>query len=173
MVNNIYAARDPRKQSAVAQVLGGDVLDEIQRSSGAAKGQRAGGGKGEINVEVLLRGAEKLCSVYPIAGAPEKIAALRNRHQQVSEAVAHYEGRVSKQAAQLERMNKSQDFGSGYEDEEEEVIDENTPSNTGENQITEEDIQRELEEIRELEQKKRILEERVSGMERDLGGLLR
>lgn len=39
--------------------------------------------------------------------------------------------------------------------------------------ITDEDIERELEEIRELELRKRALEDRVNGMERDLGGLLR
>lgn len=172
MVNKIHAARDPRKQSAVARVLGGDVLDEIKRSSGGAGGGRSGGAKGEINVEVLLRGAEKLCSAYPIAGAPEKIAALRNRHQQVSEGVAHYEAVVVKQAGQLERMNRSQDFGSEPEDEEH-ATDDNPDSNADGIQITEEDIQRELEEIRELESKKRILEERVTGMEKDLGGLLR
>lgn len=36
-----------------------------------------------------------------------------------------------------------------------------------------EDIQREEAEMRELEEKKRGLEARVSGMERDLGGLMR
>ena len=40
-------------------------------------------------------------------------------------------------------------------------------------QITAEDFLREEEEIRDLEKKKRALENRVSEMERDLGGLLR
>lgn len=39
--------------------------------------------------------------------------------------------------------------------------------------ITVEDLEKEEQEIRELERKKRALEDRVSGMERDLGGLLR
>lgn len=39
--------------------------------------------------------------------------------------------------------------------------------------VTDEDIERELEEIRELERKKLALEDRVTGMERDLGGLMR
>lgn len=38
--------------------------------------------------------------------------------------------------------------------------------------VTDEDIERELAEIKELEKKKRALEERVTGMERDLGGLM-
>lgn len=40
-------------------------------------------------------------------------------------------------------------------------------------QTTPEDFMREEEEIRELEKKKRALEDRVSEMERDLGGLRR
>lgn len=39
--------------------------------------------------------------------------------------------------------------------------------------VTDEDIERELEEIRELETKKHRLEDRVTGIERDLGGLMR
>lgn len=38
--------------------------------------------------------------------------------------------------------------------------------------VTDEDIERELAEIRDLERRKRKLEERVTGMERDLGGLM-
>ena len=39
--------------------------------------------------------------------------------------------------------------------------------------LTKEDLEREEEEIKELERKKRGLEDRVTGMERDLGGLMR
>lgn len=39
--------------------------------------------------------------------------------------------------------------------------------------VTDVDIARELGEIRDLERRKQGLEERVSGMERDLGGLMR
>lgn len=38
--------------------------------------------------------------------------------------------------------------------------------------VTDEDIERELAEIHDLERRKRALEERVIGMERDLGGLM-
>ena len=39
--------------------------------------------------------------------------------------------------------------------------------------LTREDLEREEQEVKELERKKRGLEERVEGMERDLGGLMR
>lgn len=46
------------------------------------------------------------------------------------------------------------------------------PVKTETSDITDEDIERELEEIRDLERRKRALEDRVTGMERDLGGLM-
>lgn len=39
--------------------------------------------------------------------------------------------------------------------------------------ITHDDVQRELDEIKDLEQRRRTLEDCVSEMERDLGGLMR
>ena len=39
-------------------------------------------------------------------------------------------------------------------------------------EVTDEDIERELAEIRDLERRKRGLQDRVTGMERDLGGLV-
>lgn len=39
--------------------------------------------------------------------------------------------------------------------------------------VTRADLQREEEEVQELERKKQSLEERVTGMERDLGGLMK
>lgn len=39
--------------------------------------------------------------------------------------------------------------------------------------LTEADLQREEEQIKELEIRKRTLEERVDGMQKDLGGILR
>ena len=68
-------------------------------------------------------------------------------------------------------MNKSQDSGQ-YEDEDlDEAI--GGVEDQGEVHITTEDLQREQEEIRQLERRKKMLEERVSGMEKDLGGLNR
>jgi hypothetical protein len=73
---------------------------------------------------------------------------------------------VAANAAELERMNQAYDHEEddfeGPDALQREVV-----------VVTDEDIQRELEEIRELEQKKRTLEARVTGMERDLGGLMR
>ena len=58
MASQIYAAKNNRHQSAVARVLGSDMMEEIKRSAGtSSRGAR------EVNIEVLLRGAEILCNV--------------------------------------------------------------------------------------------------------------
>jgi hypothetical protein len=62
-----------------------------------------------------------------------------------------------------------------YEDDEDMLEAEDHGADAGEYvaPMTKEDLMREEEEIRELERKKRGLEDRVTGMERDLGGLMR
>ncbi|KAL1972258.1 hypothetical protein VTN31DRAFT_7477 [Thermomyces dupontii] len=159
LASRIAAARANPRQSAVARVLGVDMMEKIRRSTGTS----ARAPRGEIDVEVLLQGAEKLCNAYPIAGAAEKISSLRYRYQQVTESLARLEARVAENESALERMRRS-------EREDDLESPEPEPENLD---VTDEDIQRELEEIRELERRKRMLEERVSGMERDLGGLMR
>ncbi|KAI9758253.1 MAG: Transcription initiation factor TFIID subunit 12 [Chaenotheca gracillima] len=172
----------PRRNTTVAAVLGGDMVDQIRRGGGGGIGRGVDSlsvsaetrERGEVDVEILLRGAERLCAVYPIKGAREKIGSLRSRYLELSSSTAHYEDKVAKQAAQLDRMNRPRDYD---DDEDDEWDDEDLGGAGGKKMesvvITDEDIANEEEEIRVLERKKRVLEERVSGMERDLGGLLR
>lgn len=107
--------------------------------------------------------------VSPVAGATEKIASLRNRYRQIGESVAVYEEKVAKQQLKLERINKSSEFGSESQEEE----DDYKEGGVRPAAVTEEDLRIEEQEIKELELKKRTLEERVADMEKDLGGLLR
>ena len=110
--------------------------------------------------------------ISSVAGATEKIASLRNRHRQITESLAIYEERVSKQQSKLERMNKPSDVGSQSQDEDGGYDGEGLHHAT-EPSVTEEDLILEEQEVKELELKKRTLEERVTGIEKDLGGLLR
>lgn len=127
-----------------------------------------------------MRCSEYLClssSTYadivsPVAGAAEKIASLRNRYRQIGESIAIYEEKVAKQQLKLERMNKSSEFVSESQDEEDDDEDGGVHPAAGAT-VTEEDLRIEEQEIKDLELKKRTLEERVAGMEKDLGGLLR
>ncbi|CAG8894653.1 unnamed protein product [Penicillium nalgiovense] len=163
MASRIYSARDNRNQSAVARVLGHDMMEEIKRSAGTS----IRGPRGEVNIEVLLRGPRS-CAMFtqsPAAGAQEKIANLRYRHEMISESIAQLEGRVATNTAELDQMRHS------YGDDEDEF----SPAPVAQPEIpevTDEDIEREQAEIRDLEQRKRRLEERVTGMDRDLGGLI-
>lgn len=102
----------------------------------------------------------------PISGAPERIATLRYRHQKVLDSISSLEDRVNRQSAELEQIN-SASHSSKYD------VPEFTESQEQQGNITIDDLEREMEEIRNLEMRKQKLEERVSGMERDLGGLLR
>jgi hypothetical protein len=156
-----YAARQPRNK-AVAAVLGGDLFRATRAGDGAEKK------KGELDVEVLLQGAEKLAAVYPIAGASDRINSLRRRHQQLAANIAHYEGVVADQTAQLQAMNRPTSR-TGYSDDGK-VADEDDETSIP---LTKEDLEKEELEVKELERKKKGLEDRVEGMEKDLGGLMR
>ncbi|KAJ6157314.1 hypothetical protein N7470_004906 [Penicillium chermesinum] len=140
MASRIHSARNNRNQSAVARVLGSDMMEEIKKS------------------------AEILCNVYPVVGAQDKIATLRYRHEIIAKSIADLEDRVAANTAELEQMRNS------YDDEDKYDIP--MPAAAPDADVTDEDIERELAEIRELERRKRKLEERVTGMDRDLGGLM-
>jgi hypothetical protein len=104
-------------------------------------------------------------SFSPVAGAQEKIANLRYRHEVIANSVAQLENRVATNTAELEQMRHS------YDDDDDDFSP--TPvSQSGIPEVTDEEIEREMAEIAELERKKRALEARVTGMDRDLGGLM-
>lgn len=77
--------------------------------------------------------------------------------------------RVAEQNAKLSKLNKPRDF-------EEDNADDHDGAEQEENiavPMTEDDLRREEEEIKELERKKQGLEERVNSMSRDISGVLR
>ncbi|KMQ81397.1 dash complex subunit spc34, partial [Lasius niger] len=84
----------PRPHTAVAAVLGGEMHEQIRDR------------RGDLDVEVLLRGAEKLCGVYELPGTRERIAALRDKHRRGMNTAAYYEAKVAEQAEQLAGMKK-------------------------------------------------------------------
>lgn len=120
--------------------------------------------KGDVDVEILLKGAEKLCGVYDLPGAKERIATLRAKHRNGTNTMAYYDAKVAEQSEELASMNK------GFMDEEEP---EDEPEDDGEEIWTEDDLKREEAESRELETRKRDLQARLRAMEKDLGGLMR
>ncbi|KAI0844040.1 DASH complex, subunit Spc34 [Daldinia vernicosa] len=149
----------PRRHTAVAAVLGGDLHEQIRRSERRS-------GREDVDVEILLRGAEKLCGVYPLPGALERIAAQRSKYAHSRSTLAYYEAKVAEQAEALGRMNKEHWM------EEEEDEDEEAATMEKEEILTEDDLKREEEQIQELERRKRELQGRLKTIEEDLGGLL-
>lgn len=143
------AGRREQRRTAVASILGKGLSREIRKSTA----------EGEVDVEVLLRGAERLCEVHPSRDAEERISNLRKRWGRVRGSIEGLEGRVERQRRELEGLRGWEEEGEGEEKEEEEV--------------GEEELRRVEEEVRELERVREGLEVRVRGMERDLGGLLR
>ncbi|KAL8802482.1 MAG: hypothetical protein Q9182_003790 [Xanthomendoza sp. 2 TL-2023] len=113
--------------------------------------------------------------VSPMAGASDKISSLRSRFDQLTASVSRYETRVLKQASQLAKRNRREDSKDDRDvtSPGESADLEFNDRRLNEVPITAADIEREEQEIRELERKKRTLEDRLSGMDRDLGGLLR
>lgn len=152
-----------RRNTAVAAVLGGDLHTQIVRRGGGTG--PGGDSRGDVDIEVLLAGAEKLCNVYPLPGALERIPAQRQKYTQLNNTLAYYEAKIAEQQEALERLNL--DRWADEEDEEEEPAVEQ-PRDT----MTAEDLRREEEEVRELDRKKRELQERLRAMDSDIGGLL-
>ncbi|KAI1809128.1 DASH complex, subunit Spc34 [Poronia punctata] len=148
-----------RKNTATAAVLGGELHDKIRKSERR-------GGKDDIDVEVLLKGAEKLCKVYPVPGALERIAAQREKYAHSCNTLAYYEAKVEGQTEALRQMNKDH-----WMDDDEDG-DPEPEADLSEQIETEEDLLRIQEEVRELERKKKDLQIRLRSMEKDLGGLL-
>jgi hypothetical protein len=141
----------------VAAVLGGEMHEQLRRGEADRRG--------DVDVEVLLRGAEKLCGVYELPGARERIAGLRGRYRNGKSTTAYYEAKVAEQAEQLASLNKK-DWMEDDDDDEEAEAEEASEVWTAD------DLRREEEEAREMEAKKRELQARLRAMEKDLGGLM-
>lgn len=56
--NGLGLIKAPRHDSAVATLLGGELGDEVRK-----RGIDDGRERGEVDVDMLLKGAEKLCAV--------------------------------------------------------------------------------------------------------------
>ncbi|KAL9013060.1 MAG: hypothetical protein Q9173_002233 [Seirophora scorigena] len=158
--NSTDLLRPGHKHSAVSTILGGELGQKLRND-----GTHAGKERGEVDEAAI-----------PIPGAKEKISSLHSRFNQLTASVTRYENRVSKNATQLAKLNRSGDD----RDADDEHLDpgaspdlESGEGKFSELPITAEQLEREEQEVRELERRKQNLEERVSGMERDLGGLLR
>lgn len=80
--------------------------------------------------------------------------------------------RIAEQSVQLNRMNRPHTYDA--EDDMDDTEATNAQASAPQEMpLTREDLQKEEDEIRELERRKRGLEDRVNSMGRDLSGVLR
>ncbi|PHH68076.1 hypothetical protein CDD82_862 [Ophiocordyceps australis] len=146
---------NPRRHTAVAAVLGGDMHEQLRPATTGRKTD-------PVDVEILLRGAEKLCGVYELPGARERIASLRTRQKNAKSALAYYETKVAEQAEQLAKMNKDCKPHDHQEHQD----------SVQEYQVwTQDDLNQQEEESRALEARKKELQSRLDAMKKDLDGL--
>ncbi|KAF8449655.1 DASH complex subunit Spc34 [Terfezia claveryi] len=161
--------RAPRRNTAVAAMLGKDMVDQLRRGGGGGVGGGIGGvATGEVDVEILLQGAEKLTQHYPIPGSPESISQLRSRFIRVSNSISALEAMVTNQQAQLDILHRRHDDIGCSDDD---VVD--SRNSRGTTDITEEMLWREEEEIAELERKREEMEEEIKRMDMELGRNIR
>ncbi|RKF58577.1 putative dash complex subunit spc34 [Golovinomyces cichoracearum] len=160
--------RAPRQNTAVAAVLGPELNRKVEISDSIVSG--------DIDVEVLLCGVEKLNTVYSVPGVIDKVQDLRRRYAQISREIPHYEDTVEKQTTELEKMNwenQNNDYINDMDDENEDASIDLEKASKFNKIITDDEIRKEENEIRELENRRRELEKSITRMESDLGGLRR
>lgn len=117
-----------------------------------------------IHVEI------KLIWFSPLPGVLDRIAALRARHEKITASIAQYERSTADQSEQLRKMSRSTSFAADDMDDEQH---EGRASTVGAQRLTQDDLKREEDLVKELERRKKVLEERVDGMKKDIGGILR
>lgn len=88
---------------------------------------------------------------------------MRQRYSRLESSIDYYESRIAEQTAQLTKMNRTREYVEDAPEDVESVA----PV------MTEDDLRKEEEEVRQLERKKRGLEDRVNSMGRDISGVLR
>lgn len=146
--------------STVTKLLGNDLVRRIQSSS-----RDSSRGRG-VNIEVLLEGAEKLCVASNVPGSKERVATIRSRHQHITGSISLYEGRIKRQASSSKRFSEIEDGDHFDGQKAAPAVSYEVPR-----EVTDEDLEAEEALIKELEARKRSLESRVVGMEKDLGRL--
>ncbi|KAK3990897.1 DASH complex subunit Spc34 [Cladorrhinum sp. PSN332] len=153
-----------RRNTAVAAVLGGDLHSQITRP-------KPGGG-GEVDIEVLLQGAEKLCGVYALPGALERIPGMRRKWEMQKGTLMYYEQKVAEQVDKLnaERRREYDQHSEEEEDEDEEM--EDAVQGQGGDYVAYEDLRAEEEAVRQLDKKKRELQAKLQAVQNNLGGLM-
>ncbi|KAA8898808.1 DASH complex subunit Spc34 [Sphaerosporella brunnea] len=152
-----------RRNTAVQSVLGGEMIQQLrQGGAGGVSGGIGGIVTNDVDVELLLRGAEKLINVYHIPGASRRIAAFRQRFEELTESIQAHEDLVEAQRSQLDLVNL--DMNEREEEEE---------SEQEQDYVTNEMLEQEEEVIRQLEQRAEELSAKFKGLGQKMSSVYR
>lgn len=155
----VHSSRQPRSR-VVATVLGDQLYSRLQQQS-----------RSDVDLSLLLHGAKKLAQIHPVPGVLERISGLQQRAQQLETNIAYYEARLAEQKTEMERMHNPVGVPDHSVDEVEDTLrDKLTLLQTG---APADDPAAINNDIQQLEERKKALEDRVSGMDRDLNALAR
>ncbi|KAF3203556.1 hypothetical protein TWF106_001939 [Orbilia oligospora] len=145
----------PAKSGLLGSLLDGNLVHQVQSTVKTAQL------KGDVDVEMLLRGAEDLARIYPIPGLDERIEQLRSRYQDLFSSVALHEELVAAQRAQLDLQRGSTKGGFVHKAK--------APKATRDTS-TKAEIQDEEIAIRQLEVRKFEMESEIRELDRRLTG---
>ncbi|MCJ1314455.1 hypothetical protein MMC25_008137 [Agyrium rufum] len=150
--SDVPIKNNTQRNTALRSLVGSDVLHRIRQENEKQSRER-----GDIDMNCL-----------PIEGASRRIEEFRNRFESLSASIASYSNRIAEQTAQLEQIHQDTSFAGreGHQVPSSSAIDIDTYHD-------EENVEVDEAQIKTLENRRRTLEDRVSGMERDLGGLMR
>ncbi|TGZ82744.1 DASH complex, subunit Spc34 [Ascodesmis nigricans] len=149
------------RNPTVYSVLGGDMVGRIRK--GFAGQSKEKGEVPDIDVDLLLLGAEKLSSVYQIPQAASRIAHARQRYEDLSESIANYEALVASQQTQLSLIKRlGEEEAAPQEVEDDDSLD-----------VTDAMIEEQETLIRELEERKEMLERKVKQIDENMNSVYR
>ncbi|KAF3927211.1 hypothetical protein ABW20_dc0105102 [Dactylellina cionopaga] len=157
-----FAQRVPMlstKSTLLGSLLDGDVMHQVRSAV------RTAHLKGEIDVELLLQGAENLARIYPTPGLDDKIGNLREKYHDLQSSVLLHEELVTAQRTQLDLQRGVADQLGPLE----------RPLETTThvlNAVTDADIGAEEIAIQQLEARRLEVESEIRDLDRRLGSLV-
>ncbi|KAK6352680.1 hypothetical protein TWF730_009493 [Orbilia blumenaviensis] len=145
------------KPGLLGSLLDGNLVHQVQSTVRIAQL------KGDIDVELLLRGAEDLARIYPVPGLDDRIERLRARYQDLISSVSLHEELVAAQRTQLDLQR-----GASKDD----FIRQPKETKPTQHTLMKSDIQAEEMAIRQLEARKFEMESEIRELDRKLTGSL-
>ncbi|KAF3940751.1 hypothetical protein ABW19_dt0206264 [Dactylella cylindrospora] len=154
------SATPGNKSALLSSLLDGNVMQQMRTAV------RSSQLKGEVDVRVLLQGAENLAKLYPTPGLDERIESLRARYQDLQSSVSLYEEFVAAQRTQLDLQRGVADVNDDYDPPSE--VHEPPPQEA----VTDAEIEAEEAAIRDLESKRLDMEMDIRELDRKLGSVM-